>query len=267
MTATSSISEQTLKLCDTHSHISFKQFDGDRDRIISQLKDGQIEFIIEVGIDLESSKRAVELATRFNRIFAAVGIHPHESAKALPEYLDDFRDLFANDTVVAIGEIGLDYFRNLSPKELQKKAFIEQLALAQELNLPVVVHIRDAYNDAYEILKKFGGGLRGVIHAFSGTKADAKNFIELGFKLGIGGPLTYPKNNELREIVRKFPLEYFLPETDCPYLPPQKYRGKRNEPLYVRFIEETIAEIKGISLIHCGAVLCENAVKLFRLKI
>jgi len=267
MMETSSTSEQTLRLCDTHSHISFKQFDHDRERIISQLKNGELEFLIEIGIDLETSKKVVELASKHENIFAAIGIHPHESNDTPSNYTEEMRILAEYKTVVAIGEIGLDYYRNLSPKEIQKRVFREQLFLSRELKLPVVVHVRDAYDDAYEIIKEFKGELHGVIHAFSGTIADAKRFVDLGFKLGIGGPLTYPKNNELREIVRHFSLVHFLSETDCPYLPPQKYRGKRNEPAYVRFVIELISELKGISASSCSTILCENAIDLFKLQI
>ncbi|WP_082128440.1 TatD family hydrolase [Kosmotoga pacifica] len=256
-----------LSLCDTHTHLAFNHFDHDRDNILKQLEDGYLKFLIEVGTTLEDSKRAIELASRSEKIFVAVGVHPHESSGVTDGYLNELKKLAKKSTVVAIGEVGLDYFRDLSPREIQQKVFYEQLLLAQELDMPVVIHIRDAYNEAYEILKKFSGKLRGVIHAFSGTLEDALRFTELGFKLGIGGPITYPKNNKFREIVKILPIETLIPETDCPYLPPQPYRGKRNEPAYVRFVIEKISELKDLPVRTCADILCANAASLFSLDV
>jgi len=269
MTETSYTSGQTreLKICDTHAHLNFPHFNRDRERILEEIDSGKIVFTIEVGTNMDDSKAAVELAKANRHIFASVGVHPHESDEAPSDYKDILNELATEKKVVAIGEIGLDFYRDLSPREIQRKVFRKQLLLAQELDMPVIVHIRDAYNEAYEILREFEGKLTGVIHAFSGTQEDALRFKELGFKLGIGGPLTYPKNKGLREIVKVLPIETFVPETDCPYLPPQPYRGKRNEPYYVRFVVEKISELKGLPVETCADILCKNAVALFNLEL
>lgn len=267
MTETSYTSGQTreLKICDTHAHLNFPQFNKDRERILEEIDSGKIVFTIEVGTNIEDSKAAVELAKANRHIFASIGVHPHESDEVPSDYIDILKELATEKKVVAIGEIGLDFYRDLSPRDVQRKVFRKQLLLAQELDMPVIVHIRNAYDDAYEILKEFQGKLKGVIHAFSGTRKDALKFEALGFKLGIGGPLTYPKNKELREIVKALSIETFVPETDCPYLPPQPYRGKRNEPAYVRFVVEKISELKGIPVEACADILYKNVVALFDL--
>ncbi|MDK2951385.1 MAG: TatD DNase family protein [Kosmotogales bacterium] len=269
MTETSSISGQMpeITLCDTHTHLWYDKFDHDRDRIIDDIKSGKIKYIIDVGTNLFDSEMALNNTKKAENIFASVGIHPHDSEDAPPGYLEILKDFLSDDKVVAIGEIGLDYFRNLSPREVQKKVFIEQISLAKKLKKPIIVHIRDAYDDAYQILKEYSGEIKGVIHSFSSDYEYAEKFISLGFKLGIGGPVTYKKNEELREVVKKIDLKYLLCETDCPYLPPVPFRGKRNEPEYVEYTILKISEIKDIDSKTVSEILCSNGNSLFNLNL
>lgn len=252
-----------LRLFDTHSHINDRHFDEDRGELVKKLQQGNPEYMVEVGTTLEDSKRAVQLAEEIPEIYAAVGIHPYEINNLPADYLDSLKKLAINDRVVAIGEIGLDYYRDYSPKDSQVKCFMEQLELAVELNLPVIFHVRDAYSEALKIAKDFSGRLRGVVHAYGGTLEEAESFLKLGYSLGIGGTLTFKKNDSLREIVRKIPLDSILTETDCPYLTPVPYRGRRNEPSYVRYVVEAIAREKDLDVSDCAALLFENAMNFF----
>ena len=251
-----------LELVDTHAHVSFPQFDHDRDRIKAQLESGELSMLIEVGTTVEDSLRAVEVFKDFKKVLLSVGVHPHESDGLDDRGLETLKSLLKDRKVVAVGEIGLDFFRDLSPREVQKRVFVKQLEIASSFSLPVVVHVRDAYEEVYEILRQFMG-LRGVIHAFSGGPAIASRFLELGYYLGIGGPVTYRKNDGLREVVRLTPMEKLLSETDCPYLPPVPFRGKRNEPLYVKYVVEEIARQKEMDIYICSKRLMDNAIELF----
>ncbi|KUK20238.1 MAG: TatD DNase family protein [Pseudothermotoga sp.] len=256
--------DEIMKFVDTHAHLHFPQFKDDLDKIISLFKSKQIEFIVNVGIDVEDSKRALELSKRSENIFCAVGVHPHEAEKVEKDYIKQLEKLAKDDKVVALGEMGLDYYRNLSPKEEQLKIFREQLILAKELDLPVILHIRNAYDDAYKLLSQIGlPGPGGVVHAFSADTEWALKFVRLGAFIGIGGPITYPKNHSLRSVVRVVGIENILSETDCPYLPPQQFRGKRNEPAYVRIVVEKISEILNQNVQKVSDVLLGNAKELF----
>lgn len=252
----------SLKLVDTHAHISFPQFDSDRDRVIGQIEDDEISLLVEIGTNVDDSERAFETVKGLRNAFFSAGVHPHDSSGLDKEGLIKLETLLLNDKAVAVGEIGLDFFRNLSSVEDQVRAFKEQLELAARLDLPVVVHVREAYSEAYEILKEFGH-FKGVIHAFSADLEYARKFVELGFFLGIGGPLTYKKNEGLREVVRQISLDRLVCETDCPYLPPVPFRGKRNEPYYVGYVIKEIANQKGIPPTTCSESLLNNAMRLF----
>lgn len=253
-----------MKIVDTHAHLHFPHFKNDLESLINRFSSDGIEFVINIGIDVNDSAQSSKLAERFDKIFCSVGVHPHEASKVEKDYIHKLRELAANSKVVAIGETGLDYYRNFSPKEDQKKIFREQLLLAKELNLPVIIHIREAYEDAYEILSEIGlPSAGGVIHAFSADSTWAFKFIELGCFIGIGGPLTYPKNIVLRNVVRAVGVENILTETDCPYLPPQQFRGKRNEPAYVQFVVEEISKILDENHKDISSKLLQNAKELF----
>ncbi len=244
-----------MLLADTHSHLHMKHFKNDLEQIVEK----DVKFILNIATNVKDLKDTVAVSERFEKVYAAVGIHPHDSKDVTNDYLDVLKSFANHPKVLAIGEIGLDYYRNLSPQDIQKKVFAEQLMLAEELDLPVVVHIREAYEDAYDILTSFGPK-KGVIHSFSADKDWALKFVKLGYIIGIGGPVTYPSNETLRNAVKFIGEENILTETDCPYLPPQQFRGQRNEPYYVKYVVEKINELYGKDV---SEKLFNNAVELF----
>jgi len=220
--------------------------------------------VITIGYDLASSKSGVEMAGSLPGVFAAVGIHPHDAAVAPPDYVESLRRLAARERVVAIGEIGLDFYRDFCPRPVQWEVFIAQLRLARELDLPVVIHCREAHAEVYELLRSEGKGLAGVMHCFSGSWEEARPFLALGFYISIAGPVTFPQSGKLSEVARRVPLDRLLLETDAPYLAPVPYRGKRNEPAYLVHIARKVAEIRGIGLGELAWATTENASRLFR---
>ncbi len=253
-----------MRLVDTHAHLDASDYRNDRAAVVTRAASNSVG-IITVGVDQQSSRAAVQLAKRHRLIWASVGVHPHE-AKTLDEaVLSDLEKLTQREQVVAIGEIGLDYYRDLSPRAVQRRAFREQIALAQKLNLPIIVHNRDSTDDLLAVLRELSSSYRGVIHSFLGSTAQADAFLSLGFHLGIGGPITFTKTDDLREAVRHVPLEKILLETDCPYLSPVPHRGKRNEPAYVKHVAEAVSKIKEIPTQKVEQVTTENATRLFRL--
>jgi TatD DNase family protein len=256
-----------LQLVDSHAHLDWPQFDSDRQAVLRRAFEAGVTWILDVGADLASSQRAVALAAAEPRVWAAVGVHPHDASTLTPEALAELRALAHRPRVLAIGEIGLDYYRDLSPRPVQRAAFAAQLALAQESGLPVIVHDRNAHADSLAVLqaasRQPGAGLRGVMHCFSGDLELAQAVMDLGFYIGIGGPVTYPRAATLVEVARQVPLERLLVETDCPYLAPQAQRGRRNEPAFVRLIAEEIAALRGLSAEEVGLVTSHNACALF----
>ena len=251
-------------LIDSHAHLDDRRFDRDRDRIIKDLENNGIELVINIGADLKSSIASVSLAEKCPNIYATVGVHPH-SAKDMDEAsLEILRSLAKRDKVVAIGEIGLDFYYDNSPRDDQRKWFKEQLKLAKELNLPVVIHSRDAQQETFDILKEAqDGSLRGVLHCYSGSKEMAMEYIKLGFYISIAGPVTFKNARVLKEVAKAVPLDKLLVETDCPYLAPEPHRGKRNEPVYVKYVAGTIAAIKGISFEELAKATNRNTKELF----
>lgn len=253
------------EIIDTHAHLDDSRFDGDREEVIERALSAGVKAIVCVGSDLASSRRAVALAEERSCLCAAVGVHPHEAAGVVPRVWDGLRLLAGSKKVVAWGEIGLDFHYNFSPPDAQRDVFRKQLELAAECGLPVIVHDREAHEDVLAILKEFSP-LKGVVfHCFSGDRGMAEECLARGYYLGIGGTLTYPKNDVLREIVREAPLDRLLLETDCPYLAPQPWRGKRNEPAYLAAVVEKIAEIKGIAPEAVARVTAANARSFFGL--
>ncbi|WP_165274478.1 TatD family hydrolase [Thermotoga sp. Ku-13t] len=254
-----------MRLVDTHAHLHFHQFEKDLDQIIKKLDSHKFAFVVNVGIDVEDSKKALALSEKYEKLYCSIGIHPHEAGRAPEDFLHTFEELLKNKKVVAIGECGLDYYRMLSPKELQREVFEKQLKFAKDVDMPLIVHIRDAYEDAYEILSRVGLPTNGgVVHAFSADEEWALKFVELGMYIGIGGPITYPNNHTLRRVVRVVGIENILIETDCPYLAPQPVRGKRNEPIYVRFVVEEIAKILDMDIEDVAETTVKNAEELFK---
>lgn len=250
-------------LIDTHAHLDMPEFDRDRNDLIKRAREDGIDYIITVGIDLESCRSAVQLAEEIDFVYAIVGIHPH-NAKDIDEASYDFlRTCARHEKVRALGEMGLDFFRNHSPREVQLKRFGEQVALAREVRLPVVIHDRDAHRETLDILKEEKASeVGGVIHCFSGDYAMASACMDMGFYISVPGTVTFTKAQTLKEVVRRIPLERVLIETDCPFLAPVPFRGKRNEPAYVQYVARAIADIKKLSFETVAAVTSQNA-KLF----
>jgi TatD DNase family protein len=250
-------------LIDSHAHIQLKQFDTDRKAVLERASEAGVHAILVVGFDLETSRGAIDLAERHEQTYATVGMHPHDAKDLTDETLHIFRKLVNHPKVIALGEMGLDYYRDFSPHPIQKMAFEQQLDLAEELNLPIVIHNREAYHDILPILQARYGKVCGVMHCFSGDIAIMRQSLDLGFYIGIGGPVTYRKSDALQEVARKIPADRLLVETDCPWLAPQFRRGKRNEPAYVRAIAEKVAELRDVSLGEIEETTTRNFRKLF----
>jgi len=251
-------------LIDSHAHLDAKDFDKDRDKVIKRAKQEGVEVIITVGVDLKSSLSAIEIAYKYEGVFAAVGFHPHNARIVSDQDMKTLIDKASDSKVVAWGEIGLDFFKNYSPKEDQIRIFDQQLRIASELKLPVIIHDRNAHEQVLSMIKNYN--LKGVIHCFSGDLDLAMRFIDLGFYISIPGTVTYKKASKIRRVVAGIPLEYMLVETDCPFLAPYQKRGQRNEPLFVKFTAQEIALIKGTELDKVSEITTNNAKKLFGIK-
>ncbi|MCE2400539.1 TatD family hydrolase [Candidatus Poribacteria bacterium] len=248
---------------DSHAHIQLSQFNSDRDAVLKRAHAAEISTILVIGFDLETSLGAVELAEKHKNLYATVGMHPHDAKDLTPDVLKTFRDLLSHPKVIALGEIGLDYYRNLSPRAVQKEAFEKQLNLAEEMGMPIIVHNRDAYMDILPILETRQGKIQGVLHCFTGDVELMHRSAEIGFHIGIGGIVTYPSAKDMQAVAMEIPSERLLIETDCPWLAPQFRRGKRNEPAYVRAVAEKIAELRNISVEAIGKMTTHNFNSLF----
>lgn len=254
-------------LFDTHAHLNDPKFAEDLPETLERAKVNGVEFIVNVGYDLPSSRKAVELAQQYDQCYAAVGIHPHDAKTVQEETLDELKKLAQKAKVVAIGEIGLDYYRNLSARDKQQEVFRQQISLAKELKLPIIIHDRDAHGDTMQILKEVKAGeYGGILHCFSGSWEMARQCIKLGFKISLAGPVTFKNATRLQDIAKLLPLDHLLVETDCPYLAPEPHRGKRNEPAYVRHVAEKIAELKKISLEELAQITTANALAVFKIE-
>lgn len=254
------------KLIDSHAHLDDDRFDSDRTEIINKLMANGIEMVLNPGADLATSKKAVKLAEEYSFIYAAVGCHPHDSKYMNEETMNIFRELSKNKKVIAIGEIGLDYYYDNSDRETQKKWFREQIKLANELDMPYIVHDRDAHEDLFRIMKEEAkSNTRGILHCYSGSVEMAKEFIKLGFYISLAGPVTFKKAKTPKMVAKEIPLDKLLIETDSPYLTPEPYRGKRNEPMFVKYVAEEIANIRNVSLDVIAESTNKNFRKLFNL--
>lgn len=254
-------------LIDSHVHLDDQRFDKDRDLLIKNLRNNGIEMVINIGADLQTSIASVSLAEKYDNIYAAVGVHPHSAKEVDNSTIEILKTFAKRDKVVAIGEIGLDFYYDNSPRDIQRKWFKEQLALAKEVDLPVVIHTRDAAQETFDILKEAqDGSLRGVLHCYSGSPEMALEYIKMGFYISLAGPVTFKNARVSREVAKVVPLDKLLIETDCPYLTPEPYRGKRNEPIFVRYVAGTIAETRGISFEELAKVTNRNTKDLFRIK-
>lgn len=254
-------------LIDSHAHIYYPDYDDDFDAMLQRAADAGVAAILVVGTDLESSRRAVELAERHPQLYASVGVHPHDAGRVTEEWYDEIRRLaLASPRVVAIGEIGLDFYRDRSPRDVQEVVFRRLLRLANELDKPVIVHDRDAHEPVLACIADEGIS-RGVLHCFSGDEAMAARAIAMGLYISIPGTITYPGNELLRQVVRSTSIDRMLVETDCPYLTPVPYRGRRNEPAYVRLAAERLAEVKGLSPEDVARVTTKNVADLFGIRL
>lgn len=254
------------KFIDSHAHLDDERFDNDRDELINSLHEDGIEAVLNPGADLNTSRAAVALADKYPFIYAAVGCHPHDSKLMNDDTMNIFRELAKNTKVIGIGEIGLDYYYDNSQRETQKIWFREQIRLAKELDLPYIVHDRDAHEDVFRIMKEeHYSGTRGILHCYSSSVEMAKEFVKLGFYISLGGPVTFKNAKTPKLVAREVPFESLLIETDCPYLTPEPYRGKRNEPKYVKYVAEEIAAIREVSVEAVAEQTKENFKRLFNL--
>lgn len=292
-------------MLDSHTHIDMREFEDDRDRVIQRALESGVVAIIDIGIDIASSEAAIALAEKYDYVFATVGIHPHDASKVTESDIARLEELVKHSKVVAVGEIGLDFYRNRSTKESQIESFKRQLGLAAKTGLPVVIHSRNASDEVFDILREYalsrrqppvspglGGNMGdtpmsprsfhgrtpfseetdhdvrpiGVLHCFSGDAELGRKYIDMGFLISFAGPVTYPKSSAAG-VAKEIPLDKMLIETDCPFLTPQAHRGKRNEPSYVSHVATSIAEVKGIAVESVGEVTAANAIGLFRLPV
>ncbi|ATW26467.1 TatD family hydrolase [Candidatus Formimonas warabiya] len=254
-------------LFDTHAHLNDEQFAGDVPETIERAKEAGVTRIAVVGYDLASSIESIKIAKRYGSVYAVIGVHPHDAATLDGDTLTKLRVYAREPEVVAIGEIGLDYYRNLSPRQIQVDAFRTQIHLAKELKKPIVIHDRDAHEDTVNMLRSEQAGENGgILHCFSGSWEMARQCMSLGFHISIAGPVTYHNANKLLEIAKLVPLDRLLVETDCPYLAPHPFRGKRNEPARVRLVGEKIAELRRISLEQLAEATTKNALTVFEIK-
>ena len=270
-----SVQDGEITLVDTHAHLDFSQFKDDLEPVLVRASDEGVGCIVTVGFDLKSSRQAVSLAQTHANLRACVGVHPHEAGKVTRSYLADLKQLSVDAQAVAIGEIGLDYYRDRSPRPVQRRIFREQLGLAADVGKPVVVHDRDAHGDVRKMLGEWSENVAssdgklsrplGVVHCYSGDQAMAEELFQLGFLISVAGPVTYENAGRLQELVRRLPLDKLLVETDCPFLSPHPYRGQRNEPARVRVVASKIAEIKAVPLEEVAKATTDNAVRVFRL--
>lgn len=262
--------EGTSRLADTHCHLTLPDFRADREDVLRRARSQGVERIVVPGIDADSSRRSVEFSEAHAGVFAAVGFHPHHASKWSASARTALRSLARSERVVAIGEVGLDYYRDLSPRVVQRRAFRDQLDLASELGLPVILHNREAISDLLDALRAWvdsddrqPAGRRGVLHAFSADVVAAQSAISSGFYIGAAGPVTYPNSTRLRATLAQLPLERIVLETDAPYLPPHPHRGERNEPALTRLVAARMSEILNMPYSSLAEATSRNAAILF----
>jgi len=258
---------------DTHAHYDDKAFAEDRSKLLLSMQENNVGKIVDVGADMASTKEAVSIAYDYDFVYAAVGVHPSEVEEMSEHDIETLRKYIIDDSaredkkIVAIGEIGLDYHWEEPSRTLQKEWFAKQLELAQELEMPIIIHSRDAAEDTYEILKVYAEhGLKGVMHCYSYSVEMAKKYVDMGLYIGIGGVLTFKNAKKLKEVAAEIPLEKIVLETDCPYMAPEPHRGKRNDSTYIKYVVKVLAEIKGVSEEEVERVTFENACKLYGIK-
>jgi len=249
---------------DSHAHYDDERFEEDRESLLESLKEKGVDFVVNAAADMSSCYTSLALAEKYSFIYSSIGVHPHDVKDLTEADLAEMKQLAAHRKVVAIGEIGLDYYYDNSPREAQRTWFMKQLLLAKELDLPVIIHSRDASQETFDLIVE-SGVKEGVIHCFSGSYELAKEYVKRGFYIGIGGSLTFKNARKTVEVVEGIELSKILIETDCPYLTPVPHRGKRNDSSYLKYVVQKIAEIKGISEDEVARISCQNAKLLFRI--
>ena len=256
-----------LTLVDSHAHMDLNHYAKDRDAAVKRAEDVGVRLIINIGIDLASSMRSIELAEKYPFIYASVGIHPHDAGRAPKGYIEKLEEMAKHPKVVAVGEMGLDFYRDRSPRPVQREVFREQLQLARKINLPIIIHDRDAHEEVAQILEEEGlPEAGGVMHCFSGDTNFAKRMLALGLYISIAGPVTYIKNTVLGGVAAIVPPGRLLIETDAPFLTPHPLRGQRNEPGFIRHTTEKVAVLRGKTAEHIGRLCLENTQNLFRIQ-
>jgi TatD DNase family protein len=250
-------------LVDSHAHLDDPRFADDLDAVVARARADGVSRIVAAGANIPSSREALALSGRYEGVYAAVGVHPHDAKELDEAGLAELRRLAGQPKVVAIGEIGLDFHYDFSPRATQRSAFTAQLDLARDLGLPVIVHDREAHGEVLAALQAWGG-TAGVLHCFSGDEAMARQAITLGFLISFAGPLTFAKSTRLHQLAAALPLNSLLVETDCPYLTPEPFRGRRNEPARVRLVAEKLAALRGLSAARVAGATTANAARLFK---
>lgn len=249
---------------DTHTHLDDARFADDRAEVIQKVRDAGVTLAVNIGADMKSSETSVALAEQYDFIYASVGVHPEDVTHLTEADMDRLAELAQHKKVVAIGEIGLDYHYDDVPKELQKKWFLRQIQLAQKLELPYIVHDREAHGDVLEIIRE-SGYFRGVMHCYSGSAEMAQELLKLGFYISFAGPVTFKNGKKAQEVAKQIPIERILIETDSPYLTPEPYRGQRNDSSMVQFVARKIAELKGITAAEAARITMENGKRFFNI--
>ena len=248
---------------DSHAHYDLRQFNPDRDAVLSKLPSQGVRYILNAGIDFESSLAGIALAKKYDFVYCSAGFHPHDAKSAPKGFTKRLGEVLQQPCMRAVGEMGLDYFRDLSPREVQRRVYEEQLGLAKELDMPVIIHDRDAHRDTYDILKKYRPA--GVVHCYSGSAEMARQLVKLGLYIGFSGVVTYGNARKLLEAARAVPVEHMLIETDCPYLTPEPNRGKRCDSSMLRYTAEVLAREKGMDTQAFIDRTTKNALELYRI--
>lgn len=254
---------KTIRFIDTHMHVHDEAYDSDREAVLERARADGVARFLEIGYNLRSSYSAIELAERYDDVYAVIGLQPNHAHNPDPGWEQTLHSLLQHPKVLAIGEIGLDYHWNYATPEEQDRVFRTQLDIARDLNLPIVIHTREAQEETLKVLREAGQGVIGVMHSFSGDWAFASACLELGFYISFSGPLTFPKTHDLHNVARRAPLDRLLTETDSPYLSPHPLRGRRNEPARVRFVTEQLARLREQALDEVAAAVWDNASRIF----
>ncbi len=251
-------------LFDTHCHVNDEAYEQDREAMLQRAFAAGVQYMMCPGTDVRTSAEAVAMSRAYEQIYAAVGIHPEDAASATPEGMAQIRKWLQEEPkVVAIGEVGLDYHWPEPAREVQQAVFIEQVKMAVELDVPIDIHDREAHGDVMDILRQYGKGLRGVFHCYSGSLEMAQELLNMGFYIGFTGTMVFPKSKKLKRIAAELPLDRILVETDCPYLTPPPYRGKRNEPAYVRYVADELALLRDMDPEEIQRITLENGKRIF----